>query len=184
MMRFISAGVLAALLGSAAAVAAEAEPAPALRVAKLDAAGHLQRPDDLDRWVFVGAGLGMNYDDSAFSVEHPGPFQIVLMEPSAYEYFKAHGRYADGTMFLLSFYSTDHAASIDRRGYTPGSLAAFEIHLIDHARYPEGRAFFNFGKDARQSTAAPPGNACVQCHVPKGAFDGTFSQFYPPLRAK
>jgi hypothetical protein len=175
-------GLLAVLLASGGAAAADA--VAALQVAKFDAAGQLQRPADLDRWVFVGAGLGMNYDDSAFSVDHPGPFQVVLMEPSAYQYFKTHGRYADGTLFLLSFYTTDHASSIDRRGYTPGTLSAFEIHLIDRAKYTEGRAFFNFGKDAQQSTAAPPGNACVQCHVPKGAFDGTFTQFYPPLRAR
>ena len=182
MRRTIFAGLLAGVLGAGGALAGDV--AAALRIAKFDAAGHLQRPDNLDRWVFVGAGLGMNYDNKAFSVEHPGSFQVVLMEPSAYEYFKAHGRYADGTMFLLSFYSTDHAASIDRSGFTPGVLSAFEIHLLDRTKYQEGRAFFNFSKDARQSTVAPPGSACVQCHVPNGAFDGTFTQFYPSLRAK
>jgi hypothetical protein len=182
MIRVLGAGLLAAVIVSGAALAAEA--AVALRVAKIDAAGNLQRPDNLDRWVFVGAGLGMDYQDKAFSVDHPGSFQIVLMEPSAFEYFRAHGSYADGSMFLLSFYSTNHAASIDRTGFTPGALQAFEIHLIDHTHYPEARAFFSFGKDAHQSTAAPPGSTCVQCHIPKGVLDGTFAQFYPPLRDK
>ena len=156
----------------------------ALTVARFDASGRLLRPERLDRWVFVGAGLGMNYSGDAFSVEHPGAFQVVLMEPAAYDYLRRHGRYADGTMFLLSFYSTEHASSIDRSGFTPGALSAFEIHVIDRARYSEGRAFFSFGRDAQQAAALPPGSDCVQCHVPKGAYDGTFTQFYPPLRGQ
>jgi hypothetical protein len=156
----------------------------ALHAARYDSSRHLVRPSDLDRWVFLGASLGMNYNDAAFSVEHPGAFQVVLMEPSAYEYFLKHGRYADGSMFLLSFYDTQRGVSIDRAGFVPGALSAFEIHLIDRARYTEGHAFFPFAKEAGQSEVLPPGSACVKCHVPKGAYDGTFTQFYPAIRER
>ncbi len=124
----------------------------------------------------------MNYADAAFSVDHPGAFQVVLMEPKAYEYFKAHGHYADGSMFLLSFYETKRGESIDRAGFVPGALAAFEIHLIDKRKTGEGRVFYQFGKSDSQAAATPPGSPCVQCHVPNGAYDGTFTQFYPALR--
>ncbi|HUK01715.1 MAG TPA: cytochrome P460 family protein [Steroidobacteraceae bacterium] len=185
--RIISAAAGVVALGSglyAAHARGQANPAAqgSRHVANLDAAGRLTRPADLDRWVFLGASLGMNYNDAAFSVEHPGAFQVVLMEPIAYQYFKEHGHYADGSMFLLSFYETQRGASIDRAGFVPGSLNAFEIHVVDHTRYAEGHAFFLFDKDAHDSTAQAPGNPCVKCHVPNGAYDGTFAQFYPPIR--
>jgi hypothetical protein len=156
-------------------------PTDSLHAARYDGS-RLLRPDDLDRWVFLGASLGMNYSEAAFSVEHPGALQVVLMEPGAYDYFLKHGRYADGSMFLLSFYETRRGVSIDRSGFVPGALTAFEIHMVDRARYAEGHAFFPFAKDAARADVLPPGSACVQCHVPKGAYDGTFTQFYPAIR--
>jgi hypothetical protein len=156
-----------------------------LTAAKFDTAGHVLRPGNLDQSVFLGAGLGMDYNSKAFSVDHPGPFQIVLMEPAAYAYFRQRGRYADGTLLLPSFYATQKGASIDRAGFVLGDLSNFDIHMIDHARFAkEGRAFFTFGKNDRQSTALPEGGACVECHQPKGAFDGSFAQFYPLLRER
>jgi len=158
--------------------------ANAVRSPGYDAAGHLPRPPDLDRWVFLGASLGMDYNGDAFTVDHPGLFHVVLMEPSAYEYFKGNGKYADGSMFLLSFYDTQLGSAIGRTGYAPGPLNSFEIHIVDHRRYPEGHAFFLYGKSDTRSTALPPGSPCVKCHVPNGAFDGTFAQFYPSIRER
>jgi hypothetical protein len=162
---------------------AEQKAAEALHAARYDG-GRLLRPGDLDRWVFLGASLGMDYNNSTFSLEHPGAFHVVLMEPSAYEYFMQHGRYADGSMFLLSFYDTQRGVSIDRAGFVPGALSAFEIHVIDRARYGEGHGFFPFAKDDSRADVLPPNSPCVQCHVPKGAYDGTFTQFYPPIRER
>ncbi len=167
------------------ALASAADAPKALPTAKFDAAGHLLRPANLDQWVFLGAGLGMDYNSKAFSADHPGPFQIVLMEPGAYAYFRQHRRYAEGTLLLLSFYDTQHGASIDRAGFVLGDLSNFEIHMIDHTRFAkEGRAFFTFGRNDTQSTALPIGSACVQCHQPNGAFDGSFAQFYPGIRER
>ena len=165
--------------------ASDAAPTPAdsLHAARYDGT-RLLRPDDLDRWVFLGASLGMDYNNTTFSPESPGAFHVVLMEPSAYEYFMKHGRYADGSMFLLSFYDTQRGVSVDRAGYVPGALSAFEIHVIDRARYTEKHAFFPFAKDDAKADVLPPGSPCVQCHVPKGAYEGTFTQFYPPIRAR
>jgi hypothetical protein len=48
----------------------------------------------------------------------------------------------------------------------------------------EGRAFYPFGKGDAQSSALPEGSPCAQCHVAKGAFDGTFAQFYANIRGR
>jgi len=167
-----------------AADPAGAAPDESLHAAGYDATGSLQRPPDLDRWVYLGSSLGMSYNDTPFSLEHPGDFQVVLMEPGAYEYFRQHGRYADGSMFLLSFYEAERGVSIDRAGFVPGPRRSFEIHVLDRKRYAEGHAFFLFEEPTRQSSALPPGSPCIKCHVPNGAFDGTFAQFYPPIRER
>jgi hypothetical protein len=166
-----------------AAVSASAQ---ALAVARYGAAGQLLCPDNLDEWVFLGTGLGMDYTKSTFDIDHPGSFQVVLMEPTAYRYFKRYGRYADGSMFLLSFYAAEHGgSSIDRRGFVPGGLTAFEIHIIDRGRFNEGgHAFFSFDSNDQQATRLASGNDCVSCHVKHGAFDGTFAQFYAVIRAR
>lgn len=145
--------------------------------------GKLRRPADLDQWVFLGASLGMGYNNSAkFNPNSPGEFQVVLMEPKAYRRFVAEGEYPDGSMFLLSFYETQQQVSISRSGFVQGDLSNFEIHLIDRRRSPDGRVFYPFSKKDTQAAALPAGNECVTCHVRHGAYDGTFTQFYPAIR--
>lgn len=65
-------------------------------------------------------------------------FQAVSMEPSAYAYFRANGEYADGTMFLLSFYAMQQNGG-DETGLNQGDLDSFEIHVIDKGLYQDGR---------------------------------------------
>jgi hypothetical protein len=187
--------VLAALAASVVIEPGQADPgrdpgraaaAPAagarLAAAKFTDSGELVRPDNLDEWVFLGASLGLGYDEAKRDPDNPGDFQVVLMEPGAYAYFKAHGAYADGSMFLLSLYFTEQRRSTGQVGFAQGELKNFEIHLIERSRFAEGRAFYLFGKDAAQAAAVPPGNPCVECHLRDAAFDGTFAQFYPAIR--
>ena len=161
-----------------------AVPAAATRLAaaRLTNSGELVRPDNLDEWVFLGASLGLGYDEAKRDPDSPGDFQVVLMEPSAYAHFKANGSYADGSMFLLSLYFTERRLSTGLAGFAQGDLKNFEIHLIDRERFAEGRAFYLFRKDAGQAVAVPPGNPCIECHLRDAAFDGTFAQFYPAIR--
>jgi hypothetical protein len=183
--------VLAALAASLVIDPGYADPgkalaAPAagtrLAAARFTESGELVRPDDLDEWVFLGASLGLGYDEAKRDPGDPGDFQVVLMEPSAYAYFKTHGAYADGSMFLLSLYFTEQRTSTGQAGFAQGDLKNFEIHLIERERFAEGRAFYLFRKDGGHAAALPAGNPCVECHLRDGAFDGTFAQFYPALR--
>jgi hypothetical protein len=169
-----------------AAIAAEKNStlvsARALGVARLTNDGKLEKPADLERWVFLGASLGMGYNPGSFNAARPGQFQVVLMEPNAYRHFLEHGSYAPGSMFVLSFYDTDtQPRSLNQKGFTQAELTNYEIHLIDPAS-PDGHTFYMFDAGSKTGQALPPGNGCVSCHKNHGAFRGTFAQFYPTLR--
>jgi hypothetical protein len=173
--------ILLALLALAAS--ATVRPADdALQVARLDPAGKLLKPADLQTWVFLGASLGMGYNPGSFNAKRPGQFQVVLMEPNAYQYFLTNRRYAPGTMFLLSFFDTDQRRSINQNGFVQADLTNYEIHLIEPRPGNERHAFFTFGASDTRGTRLPADNGCVRCHIDHGAFDGTFAQFYPTIR--
>jgi len=176
----VSTGILCLAI---AALAQTAAPAAPLQLAQFTADGKLQKPADLDSWIFLGTSLGMGYNPGSFNAARPGQFQVALMEPTAYRYFVEHGRYAPGSMFLLSFYDADtQERSINQHGFTQADLTNYEIHLMDPAKGEKGHAFYVFGAKDTQGNPLPAGNACVRCHVDHGAFDGTFAQFYPTLR--
>src|SRR6185295_12840124 len=117
--------------------------AQALSVARLTADGKLQKPADLANWVFLGTSLGMGYNPGSFNAARPGQFQVVLMEPTAYRHFVDTGKYAPGSMFLLSFYDSDtQKRSINQNGFTQADLTNYEIHLIDPAKNADGHVFY------------------------------------------
>jgi hypothetical protein len=158
-----------------------------LETAKYDDAGALIFPDNLDEWIHVGSSLGGEYGSEPFDPANPGTLGIVQMEPQAYRYFKANGEYADGTMFLLSFYASNAQSSPQLPGFVQGALQGQEIHVIDSRRFAEGRGFFLYPVGSTRATASsklPDNSPCVQCHIPEGAYNGTFSQFYPPIRER
>jgi hypothetical protein len=155
---------------------------PALNIAHVDDVGMLQRPADLQNWIFLGASLGMGYNPGSFNAEHPGQFQVVLMEPTAYRYFTEHKTYAPGSMFLLSFYDAEQRTSINRNGFVQADMTNFEIHVVEPRPGEDGHAFYMFGANDTKGHRMPAGNKCVSCHTTHGAFDGTFAQFYPTIR--
>lgn len=174
-------GCMPALLGLA--LLPVISSAQDLGVARYGADGELQRPGDLATWVHLGSTLGNDYRDEPFNPAHPAVIGVVQMEPTAYRYFVEQGRYADGSMFLLSFHAAESKSDPQLQGFVQGALQAREIHVIDSARFEDGRAFFMFRNDEQTSSAAlPQGNECVSCHEAEGDYNGTFIQFYPPIR--
>jgi hypothetical protein len=93
-----------------------------------------------------------------------------------------HSTYADGTMFLLSFYRAEGKSEPQLPGFVQGARYSQEIHVIDKARFSDGSGFFMFPNRNATSSPLPAGNECITCHNEHGAFDGTFIQFYPDLR--
>jgi len=156
-----------------------------LGVAQYADGNQLMFPENTDTWIHVGTSLGGEYSDEPFDAADPGVMGVVQMEPEAYRYFKEHQEYADGTLFLLSFYTAAAESSPQLPGFVQGELEAKEIHVIDRDRFNEGRAFYMYPAEAMPGTASnkiPDNSACIHCHIPEGAFDGTFTQFYPQMR--
>ena len=183
-------GLTAAVIGilglGVAALAQTSATAKSIQVAQFTADGKMQKPADLDSWIFLGTSLGMGYNPGSFNAARPGQFQVVLMEPNAYRHFVQNRSFAPGSMFLLSFYDSDQQKrSINQNGFTQADLTNYEIHLIDPdkgGKDDKGHAFYMFGAKDTEGHLMPAGNACVRCHVDHGVFDGTFAQFYPTLR--
>ncbi|HEX7080497.1 MAG TPA: cytochrome P460 family protein [Gammaproteobacteria bacterium] len=182
--------VAAALSAAAVLVAAGAalgqsngEADAALTAARYTDGGDLEFPANTDEWIVLGTGIGGGYEEGVLDPANPGPITVAQIEPSAYRYLLEHGRYADGTMLLLTFYRTQEKPEPALRGFVQGDVALREIHVIDRERYPEeGRAFFQYPPGTAVSEKLPLGSECVACHAEHGAFDGTFTQFYPPVR--
>ncbi len=153
-------------------------------VAKFDHDGDLIRPTGVEKWVFLGASLGMGYNKQVkFDPETPGNFQTVLMEPTAYAEFEKTGVFPDGSMFALIFNSTKTNISLNQSGFVMGESLALEIHLKDKKRFPKtGFNFYFFGTGAETAETRNIPNSCTNCHVKHTDYDGVFTQFYPTIR--
>lgn len=157
-----------------------------LNVARFDEDNALAFPEHTDEWVHLGSSLGGEYGAEPFDPADPGTLGVVQMEPQAYRYFKEHGEYADGSMFLLSFYISEAESDPQLPGFVQGDMDAQEIHIID-SRFNEGRGFFLYPSNAGPGTASsklPDGSNCFVCHMAEGDYNGTFTQFYPPIRSR
>ena len=157
-----------------------------LGIAQYNADGQLLQPANLEEWIQTGASLGSEYGEAPFDPQNPGAIGVVQMEPNAYRYFMEHGTYADGTIFLLSFFAAEGQSSPQLPGFVQGDMRAQEIHVIDKARFADasGHAFFLFPTPETAASPRVMAGDCVVCHTEHGAFDGTFSQFYPRLRCR
>jgi len=153
-----------------------------LDVARYDTEGRLQFPNDTVHWVHAGSVLGSEYRDVPFDPAHPGTIGVVQMEPLAYAHYMEHGAFADGSMFLLTFYTSEAKSQPQLQGFVQGPRELREIHVIDKARFDEDRAFFMFPGEELVSTKVRDGSDCTRCHVAEASLDGVFVQFYPSLR--
>ena len=153
-----------------------------LAVAEYTSADELVLPADIDTWIALGSNIGGDYADGEFDAENPGAIGVVQMEPSAYRFFVENGRYANGTMLLLSFFQTQQKPQPALRGFVQGDLSAREMHVIDRDKYVGERAFYMFPVGLESSPRLVADAECVECHGKHGALDSTFIQFYPAIR--
>jgi hypothetical protein len=174
--------ILSALLVTTLFNGANAFAQADLDAAQYTEAGELRYPGNLAEWIQTGASLGSEYSEEPFDPQNPGTIGVVQMEPAAYRYFMENDTYADGTMFLLSFYRAEGKSEPQLPGFVQGPLLTQEIHVLDRARFNDGHGFFMFPNRNPTSTRLPEGNECIVCHNEHGAFDGTFVQFYPDMR--
>ena len=148
----------------------------------------LVRPEGYREWIFVGASLGMSYEEGR---EAGDPrFHNLYLHPQAYQEYKKTGRFPDKTIFVMEVLTRGSQASINRQGHFEDRMVGVEAAVKDSGRFPEGWAYFNFtlpggapGSPALAAKAkAFPRDACWNCHNQHGATDNVFTQFYPVLR--
>jgi hypothetical protein len=145
-------------------------------------------PADYRSWPFIGAGLGMTYDGER-GTQAAGPdnprFTHAFVNPAAYAHFMRTGSWPDGTVFMLEFRASQTEGSINRAGRFATQLTLLEAEVKD-ARFPDGWAFYVFGRGDRLAPVAKPLAGaevapCVECHSEHAAVERTFVQFYPHL---
>jgi hypothetical protein len=170
--RFLLPALAAALAGAPPAGPAPVQP-------RYAADGALRRPATVERWILVGASLGLGYSDA--TEDGPGMFHRVYLEPTAYDHYRRTGRFRRGTMLALSIRHPARRVPPSRAGWTEGELAALELAVKDPGRYAGAWAYFDFGRDAASARPLPPGR-CQACHAEHAASDNVFVQFYPTLR--
>jgi len=145
----------------------------------------LLRPLDYREWPFLGSGLGLTYNDGGAANSAAPPFTNVFVNPSSYRSFMETGVWPNQTVFVLEARRSETNAAPNVGGRFQGEMLGLEAEVKD-ARFPDGWAFFNFGRAPALNTAAAPltgdaVSACVECHTQHTAVERTFVQFYPTL---
>lgn len=151
---------------------------------RYDGMRRLVRPVDYREWPFLGSGLGLTYMDANAANAAP-PFTNVFVNPASYRSFIETGTWPNQTVFVLESRRSETNAAPNVGGRFQGEMLGLEAEVKD-ARFPDGWAFFNFGRAPALTAAAAPltGDAvrvCVECHTQHTAVERTFVQFYPTL---
>jgi hypothetical protein len=136
--------------------------------------GKLQLPADYREWIYLSAGIGMDYSKEPSA--HP-QIDNVFVNPEAYRAFLKTGSWPDKTVFVKeNRMSGDDPLS--KGGKFQQDVESRELHVKDASH--GGWVFYVFGKD---QTAKPfdKQQICVDCHTKNGATETTFVQYYPTL---
>ena len=172
---------IAAVTFMAAATAAVLDAGQSAEAPRYTKGSNLIRPADYREWIYVSSGLGMEYNPTPGSQGQS--FGNVFVNPSSYREFMKTGKWPDKTTFVLEFRASTSEGSINKAGRFQSQLVGLEAEVKD-SRFPDGWAFFNFGRgNALQDSAEPlpVDRGCVECHTKNTAVERTFVQFYPTL---
>jgi len=183
----VLAGGIVARLAFAEDKAGDAEKTPAgMVVPHYDEEGKLLAPENYRNWVFVGASVGLSYNEEVKSeASGPGLFHHTYMQPEAYARYCETGKFPEKTMLILELYVPAQKVDPNKGGYFQNSRVAVEVALKDHEHFEEGWAYFGLpmkDKKPTGSAKANPKGTCFACHAAHAAEDNVFTQFYPVLR--
>ena len=166
-----------AILLVLASIVASAHPEDASDKPQYNHADELLRPANYREWIFLSAGLGMNYSSTPGSHDM---FTNVFVPQWAYKEFLKSGQWPDKTIFVVEERGAQTKGSINQHGnFQTTDLMGIGVEVKDSS-LPDKWAYFNF--DDNQSAAANPKAACFSCHQKNAAVEHSFVQFYPTLK--
>lgn len=175
--------LFASIIGIAALTAATSFASKAPQdpdAPRYTADGRLTPPANYREWVFLSAGLDMNYSETPAAGD-AHMFDNVFAPPAAYAAFKKTGIWPDKTVLILESRQGTSKGSINRFGhFQTGEAVALEAHVKDAARFKGGWGFFIF-EGGKPASLIPYAASCYACHQKHAATDTTFVQFYPTL---
>ena len=144
-------------------------------------------PDNYRTWVFVGTPVTpneLNNGRAAFP-----EFHNVYIHPSDYKYYKATGKFQDGTVLIKELVSVGTKKASSGNGYFQGEFIGLEATVKDSERFPNepgNWAYFSWStkdhKSLKDTAKAFPSASCNSCHAQNAADDFVFTQYYPVLR--
>jgi hypothetical protein len=138
--------------------------------------GELQRPENYREWIFLSAGLGMNYSPAPGSHDM---FTNVFVPQWAYKEFVGSGKWPNKTMFVVEERGAQTKGSINKHGNFQTDLMGIGVEVKD-STLPDKWAYYNF--EDNKTAAANPKEACFSCHEKNAAVEHSFVQFYPTLK--
>jgi hypothetical protein len=135
-------------------------------------------PENYREWVFLSAGIDMNYSDTP-GMTDGNMFDNVFVAPEAWQEFKRTGHWPDKTVFAREDRAGTTKGSINKHGlFQTEELKGLEFHVRDEQRFKGGWGFF-IADSKSTATFVPYDRSCYGCHTTNGSVDSTFTQFYP-----
>jgi hypothetical protein len=153
--------------------------------ALVDKAGNIRKPNDYrDHYQALGT----------YTVLDPKGNQMhfTSASPGAAEYYRKHGRFADGTVLVKEVFGTDHAQMTTGDAHWASETKIWFILIKDEKnRFPDnplwgdgwGWALFKADAPDKQ-VAADYKRDCLACHLPAKSTDWIYVQGDPVLSSK
>jgi hypothetical protein len=152
----------------------------------------LLQPKDFRRWIYIGAPLtpnALNGGAASFA-----EFHNVYVQEQAFQHYRDHGEWPEGTMMLKELQLTSGKATEkdgsryepSGRGFFPGAVNGMDVSVKDSTRFSESKnwGYFNFGHHAppyAASSKAAPIGACAACHIANADEDMVYMHIYRPI---
>ncbi len=147
---------------------------------RFTARNELIRPEGYREWIFIGASLGLSYNEGTHQEQR---FHNLYLNRKAYQEYKQSGRFPEKSIIVMEVLTPASQVSINRNGQFEDQSLGIEAAVKDTSRFREGWAYFSFTRPGQPATApAFPKEACWDCHHAHGETDNVFTQFYPVLR--
>ena len=154
--------------------------------AVFDEKNNLLRPKDYRSWVFAGTSSTPKSEDP--NVIFPD-FQNVYIDPAGYAYWKKHGKWKEGTIFVKELLRQGDTTSSVGNGFFQGAHFEVAAQVKDSKRFPdmhEGWNYFGFADfkaNILNETSQPLGTQCASCHNATAIDGDVFYQYYPVILA-